>query len=370
VPKVTVLMPVYNGENYLREAMDSILNQNFTDFEFLIIDDGSTDGSVGVISSYMDPRIRLEQNGVNQGLIFTLNKGIDLAQGEYIARMDCDDISVPHRLSSQVALLDQNPDIGLCGTSMKFMNMDVWVRHPEPHDEIKCRLLFQCTLNHPTVMMRKSVLTGYGLYYDWNALHAEDYELWVRMSNLTRMMNIQDDMLWYRIHPEQIGAKHNVQQQITGRQIVLQQLRNIGLEPTPEELELHWSLWTHNLQPALAFVESVGTWFNRIREFNGMSLYFEPETLNRVLDEYYNEALNYYMASRVDAQPAVPLRKKAVRKSVTPKKKIKSSPAKVRKLNKKRKSSGGSGKTRKKPALRKIRHQTVRKRKGKQRRAA
>src|SRR5580698_9685158 len=108
-PKVTVLMPVYNGEKYIKEALESILQQTFIDFEFLIINDGSTDNSVSIIKSFNDNRIRLIHNEKNSGLVYSLNKGIGLSNGEYIARMDCDDVSIPERLEKQVGFLNSNP---------------------------------------------------------------------------------------------------------------------------------------------------------------------------------------------------------------------------------------------------------------------
>ena len=124
-PKVTVLMPVYNGEKYLKEAITSILLQTFDDFEFLIINDGSSDASVDIIQSFRDPRIRLVHNDTNIGLIATLNKGLKLAHGKYVARMDQDDISLPRRLEKQTYFMDNNPDVGVCGTWIKlFMGLD------------------------------------------------------------------------------------------------------------------------------------------------------------------------------------------------------------------------------------------------------
>jgi glycosyltransferase involved in cell wall biosynthesis len=116
-PKVTVLMSVYNGEEHLREAIDSILNQTYKNFEFLIIDDGSTDGSVNIIRSYLDPRIRLIKNKKNIGITRSLNKGLKLARGEYIARMDDDDIAFPERLEKQVRFLNEHVNVGLVGGS-------------------------------------------------------------------------------------------------------------------------------------------------------------------------------------------------------------------------------------------------------------
>ena len=115
-PMVTVLMAVYNGEKFLKEAMESILTQTFTDFEFLIINDGSTDNSVKIIEEFNDPRIRLIHNEKNLKLIASLNKGISLAKGKYIARMDCDDISMPYRLEKEVDFLENSLEYGLVGT--------------------------------------------------------------------------------------------------------------------------------------------------------------------------------------------------------------------------------------------------------------
>jgi len=120
-PKVTVLMPVHNGQQHLREAIESILKQSFTDFEFLIIDDGSTDGSTAIVKTYNEPRIRLIANTENQGTVHVLNQGIQEAKGEYIARMDADDISLPQRLEKQVRFMDSRPDIGISGAGMRLI---------------------------------------------------------------------------------------------------------------------------------------------------------------------------------------------------------------------------------------------------------
>ena len=199
-------MPVYNGERYLREAMDSILSQTFRDFEFLIIDDASTDGSVEIIKSYTDPRICLVHNEINLGRCATPNKGLDLAKGEYLARMDCDDISLPTRLEKQVIFLNTHPDVGVCGTWVKlFMGADYVIKYPITHEEIKCQLLLGCQLAHSSVMLRKKVLLDHHLYYDVNCKLAEDYELWTRCSYVTKLANIPEVLVKYRWHAEQIS---------------------------------------------------------------------------------------------------------------------------------------------------------------------
>jgi glycosyltransferase involved in cell wall biosynthesis len=294
VPKVTVLMPVYNGELFLREAIESILNQNFNDFELLLIDDGSMDQSAAIISSYADPRIRFYSNGSNRGLIFTLNKGLDLAEGEYIARMDCDDFAFPDRLGRQVEFMNQYPEIGLCGTAMKYMHQDVWVKHPTDHDDIKAGLLFYCALNHPTVMMRKSVVKSYALYYDYNSPHTEDYELWSRMAHLTRVTNLPDVLLHYRIHGEQVGAKHGEEQRLVGRKIVHSQIIRMGLLPTDEELNLHMDVCNRRLRATDEFIQSVRGWFDKLRAKNNESKLFTPQGLENVLNAYFAEVSNFY----------------------------------------------------------------------------
>lgn len=199
-------MPVYNGERYLRGAIDSILSQTFRDFEFLIINDASTDGSVEIIKSYTDPRIRLVHNETNLGRCATPNKGLDLAQGEYLARMDCDDISLPTRLEKQVKFLNAHPDVGVCGTWIKlFMGTGYIIKYPLTHEAIKCHMLLGSQLAGASAMFRRKVFLAHHLYYDVNCKLAEDYELWTRCSNVTKLANIPEILYLYRWHAEQIS---------------------------------------------------------------------------------------------------------------------------------------------------------------------
>lgn len=204
LPKITVIMPVYNGERYIREAIESILNQTFTDFEFLILNDGSTDRSVEIIESYSDSRIRLIHNEKNLKLIATLNIGIMFARGEYLARMDCDDVSLPQRLEKQVEFLDNHPDVGIVGTGFQLIDsfgrtLGVPVRFPSEHKVLQWALYFYSPIVHPSVMMRKEVIlaaAGYSPKY----LHAEDYDLWYRLSQMIRLANLKDTLLYLRKH--------------------------------------------------------------------------------------------------------------------------------------------------------------------------
>lgn len=185
-------MSVYNGEKYLREAIDSILNQTFTDFEFIIINDGSTDGTRKILESYFDPRIRLIHQE-NIGLTKSLNRGLKVANGEYIARMDADDISHPDRLKYQVNFLDENHGIGLVGSYASFIDekgreIQIW-KTPETHEEIKKVFQTGNSFCHGLVLFRKECLDTVG-YYREEFKYAQDYDYWLRISEHFKTANI------------------------------------------------------------------------------------------------------------------------------------------------------------------------------------
>jgi glycosyltransferase involved in cell wall biosynthesis len=212
-PKITVLMPVYNGAPYLNEAMESILQQSFTDFEFLIINDGSTDASVRIINSYTDHRIRLIENPRNIGLVYTLNRGIDLAKGEFLARMDCDDISLPERLAKQLTFMERHLEVGACGSWVEyFMGGQLVLQLPINDAEIKRALPLYNPMAHPAVMIRTAIIRSSQLYYDPEYKDVEDYEFWTRLATITCFANLPEILLKYRIHPEQIGRRHSGKQ--------------------------------------------------------------------------------------------------------------------------------------------------------------
>lgn len=192
--RVTVLMPVYNAGPYLRDAIKSILAQSFAPFEFLIIDDGSTDSSAEIIESFRDPRIRFVRNPSNMGVKETLNKGISLASCELIARMDADDISNPHRLQKQFGYMKRNPQCALLSTwarviseDNKFIRID---RHPS--NFYYYNLTFECWMYHSTIMFRKSAVEHVGMYASPNS---EGYDLFWRMSTRFRIANLPEALV-------------------------------------------------------------------------------------------------------------------------------------------------------------------------------
>jgi len=210
-PKVTILMSVYNDEKFVREAIDSILNQTFTDFEFLIINDGSKDDSLKVIKSYKDTRIRLISRE-NKGLVYSLNEGIKLAKGEYIARQDSDDVSLPHRLETEVKFLDSHPNVGLVGsnytiidTNGKRMVTTNVFTHPA---DLKLTQITCNQFGHGSIMARKTILQKLK-GYDKSVGHVEDYDLWTRISRIADIANLEEPTYLYRTNPNGITQQNH-----------------------------------------------------------------------------------------------------------------------------------------------------------------
>jgi glycosyltransferase involved in cell wall biosynthesis len=201
-PRVTVLMSVYNGEQYLAEAVNSLLDQTFTDFEFVVIDDGSTDGTRDMLRCYTDPRIRVFEQS-NIGLTRSLNRGISLARGQYIARMDHDDLSMPDRLARQVSFLDAYPEVGIVGTACRIRDEIKGLEWEPPvhtsDEELRRNLVRGNPFIHTSVMMRKALLDMAG-GYDESYSFAQDYALWIQLAPHTKMANLPEVLVVHREH--------------------------------------------------------------------------------------------------------------------------------------------------------------------------
>ncbi|WP_051361071.1 glycosyltransferase [Desulfuromonas sp. TF] len=277
--RVTVLMPVYQGAAHLDAALDSILDQTFANFELLVVDDGSTDDSTTRVTARRDERIRLLRQPYNLGLVAALNRGLDEARGEYVARMDADDISLPQRLEKQLAFMDANPDVGICGTWMEAFSQESKIQWQSPgtHDEILCRLLFESVLYHPTVMLRKALVDKYGLRYNKHYPYAEDYELWSRCARLFRTANMGEVLLRYRIHGESIGGRRRQEKLATASRVRKRSLEELGLTPSVDEMAIHDTLALWDTQTDRKFLERVHAWLLRLQAANQkQAIYTEP----------------------------------------------------------------------------------------------
>jgi glycosyltransferase involved in cell wall biosynthesis len=247
-PKLTVLMPVYNAAAYLREAMESILHQTFHDFEFLIIDDGSSDESAAIVNSYSDARIRFVQNDTNQGISETLNRGIALSSCELITRMDADDISYPTRLQKQYDYMISNPDCMLLSTACRIITADNKHVRLEKYTSrfFYYNLNFECWIYHPTVMYRKGAVQEVGMY---SILYSEDYDLFWKLAQKFRIANLNDILLDYRLSPSSLNTVlRKTEYDIANRQNVIRNIqRYMGNEfLLPEE---YLECLRHNVIP-------------------------------------------------------------------------------------------------------------------------
>ncbi len=208
-PTISVLMPVYNAAPYLKEAIESILNQTYTDFEFLIFNDGSTDESADIIRRYDDQRIVFHDSLVNLGYVTHLNKGLQEARGQYIARMDADDIAMPERFTKQIAVLEKDTHMGICGSWMKIIHTEEVIRYPHSHQEITDRLLIENPFAHSAVMFRTDIVRIHRLQYKQDYMPTEDFKLWSEILNFSNGHNVPEVLLHYRRHSGQISSVKN-----------------------------------------------------------------------------------------------------------------------------------------------------------------
>jgi glycosyltransferase involved in cell wall biosynthesis len=241
IPRVSVVMAVRNGAPYLEQAVNSILAQTFTDFEFVIIDDGSTDSTPEVLERYQaaDHRVQVHHQE-NVGLTPSLNRGCARARGVYLARMDADDVAFPERLGRQVEFLDRHPEVALVGSSV--VRIDESSREikvsacPTSHAEIVRALTEYNCFTHPTVMLRKHMLVTVGGYRDAYR-HAQDYDLWLRLAERYELANLADPLLYYRVYAGQVSVRHLEQQiiSVVGARAAARRRAASGKDPTPAQ---------------------------------------------------------------------------------------------------------------------------------------
>ena len=292
---VTVLMPVYNAEPFLREAIDSILNQTFTDFEFVIINDGSSDRSEEIIKSYTDPRIRYYKNEQNLKLIATLNKGIDLVSTPYIARMDADDISSPGRLERQVLFMNDSPDLAICGSWVWIFTdkKKYLLRFPVGRDCVGSFLLFGNPLAHPAVIMKQEILNKMGLRYDPVCSAAQDFDLWSRCWPSCAMDNIPQPLIKWRQNPKGVTSSRFAESNKTSLGILKRMLNKLEIAPDNETLLFHREIGNGGGVDSLERLSDVSEWLTFILKTNENRKVFPPEGLRRAAAfAWYRVCLN------------------------------------------------------------------------------
>ena len=285
---VSVIMPVFNGEKYLKEAIDSILNQTYSFIELIIINDGSSDGSEEIIKTYSDSRIVYLKNVQNIGLIETLNIGLRHAKGKYFARMDADDISLPTRLEKQINFFEQHPKIGIVGTSYSvFGDKHEMVRYPSMHEDIKLACLFYNPFCHPSIMIRKEIIDKYDLFFRKEYIHAEEYKLWTEILTLTEGHNLEEELLLYRVHVNQISQVY-LNQQIENSKIIQKEfLENAGFDIQEKDLG---GIWIDKCDVDSNLMDCL-TGLQKLMNQNEKLNFFTVSKLNRILSARYKNLL-------------------------------------------------------------------------------
>ena len=282
MPLISVILPVYNAENYVATAIESILTQTFTDFELLIFNDGSSDKSKEIIQQYNDPRIKLFDDSVNAGLVTRLNMGIELATGKYIARMDADDVSSPERFKKQVDFLENNPAIGVCGAwTYELANTHDTIqrvyKYLVTHEEICVKLLRQNSFAHPVVMMRRSILMDHAIRYEQDYFPSEDFRLWTRLKKVTRFYNIPQTLLYYRVHPKQTSTLELLNKKSTG--IKVQLVRELLGDLTANEEALYVDILMQKYRNDSSYLSDLYTFINKIIKTNNIKKLYDRTLL-------------------------------------------------------------------------------------------
>lgn len=295
-----IVMPVYNGEQHLSTAVDSVLAQTFTDFKLIAVDDCSTDASLTILRSYRDERILIVENHRHKGIAAALNQGLALADGELLFRMDADDVCFPQRLQRQIDFMRENPKITVCGSDTDAIDgcgNIIGHRSTKKGDQrIKIALfLGETSLAHPAVAIRNSILKAHQIRYSEHYPYAEDYELWCRCSTFSTYENIPETLLQYRHHSKSVSKAHYTCQRLAARKVLAAHLRRLGLNISQEELNCHFQfalgLGAEEIRPTK---EQFAQWKSTLVEWNQTHRLFEPVLFETELEERYQCALRSF----------------------------------------------------------------------------
>jgi glycosyltransferase involved in cell wall biosynthesis len=296
-PLISIILPVFNGEKYLGEAIDSILCQSCTDFELILVNDGSTDRTAEIISRYEDSRIVCLNNTENIGLVRSLNIGLKIVRGTYIARMDADDVSHGDRLRQQLDFIENNPAIGVLGTAMHQVDETgepfQLLEPPTEHALIAWKMLFECPVFHPTVLMRRTAIEAAG-GYDPGFRHVEDIDLWTRMLATTQFANLPVPLYRRRWHKDSIC---NVHREYQRERTVAVKIRYAGqsLGVTIGKSEYEMMAVGHMESPAMYAPEMVKSASTSILELYAAFIerYHPPRSLRANIEEDIYERISF-----------------------------------------------------------------------------
>lgn len=307
-------MPVHNGAKYLQPAIDSILQQSFRTFEFIIVDDCSTDETVEIVNGCSDKRIRLIRSKDRLKLAGALNLGLKEAKSEFVARMDCDDISLPGRLQRQVDFMLANEDLGLCGTWVKYFpgQKNKVQEYPVEKHAVHALSLFHSPFAHPTVMMRRRWFEQHSLDYDVNYYPTEDFDLWSRALSIFAGANLGEVQLHYRAHEQSLtGSDWNNMDEQAAR-ITQRALHALGLPSDLEASRYHRKVAMVRFEQTPEELDKAASWLRAILEANHKKKVYNQTALTRILEDLWHRCcmhcataglwpIRFYLQNRFEA---------------------------------------------------------------------
>ena len=286
-PLLTVLMPNYNNEKFLNEAIESVLQQSYKDFIFLIIDDGSTDKSTAIIKSYSDLRIKLILKETNTGIEDTLNIGLKEIYTKYFIRMDGDDISLPNRFKLLVEYMENNPDIGVCGTHIKIFGHtnEIW-RQELNSDKILAKFIYASGVTHAPSIFRTKVLKDNQIHYRKIFPQLEDYDLFFRLKKITKFKHIDQVLYGYRVLDHNVTVVHRKSQNIRYKEFYKMVLNELQIEATENNLNLHIQYFLN--EPLKMPLKHLYEYKNKIISANSSLMVYPEKELLAVTNEKWN----------------------------------------------------------------------------------
>lgn len=304
-PLVTVILPIYNCELFVKDAIQSILDQTYTNFELLIIDDCSTDNTLTIASSFDDIRIRIIKKVQNTGYTESLNLGISEAKGIYIARMDGDDVSLPQRFEKQVDFMELYPEIVVCGCNYKILDSEQIITKPVSHEAIKIALLQESAIGHPTAMIRTSVLFDNKIKYNREYEPAEDYDLWVRLLAFGALANLKEVLFLYRNHEGQVSETKKNKQRTLATQSRWNLLKYLQIETNPEEENVYKKLFSLSEKFNFQEVETFLKLKERLLAANDKVQYFQILEFKRFLFAMELRVINQFFIANKSYSPKI-----------------------------------------------------------------
>ncbi|PIY12808.1 MAG: hypothetical protein COZ17_02580 [Flavobacteriaceae bacterium CG_4_10_14_3_um_filter_33_47] len=282
-PLISVVLPVYNVAPYIKEALDSVLNQTIQDFEIIVIDDCSTDNTLEVIESIKDVRIRIIKKPENKGLIDSLNIGFSEAKGKYIARMDGDDLNTPDRFEKQLHILQNKSEITACGCWLQcFDASNKIIKHKQHHKEIQAQLLLSNSMSLGATMLKTNAYTRFK--FDDTKAHAEDYDFWAKTAWDSNLYNIQETLYHYRTHETQVSSLHNDFQKIQDVDIKLSLYHKINYNKIEFSDVFIKKMLFSTSEISVDECKLFFRWLNQLIQINKKQKVFGYKELSEVID--------------------------------------------------------------------------------------